>query len=36
MVTYTLKGSISDGIVVERDNIIVDGMEHTVEGTGSL
>ena len=37
-VTYTLTGNITsdaDGIVVERDNIIIDGVGYTVEGTGS-
>jgi len=35
---YTLTGDINsdaDGIVVERDNIVVDGGGHTVQGTGS-
>jgi len=37
-VTYTLTDNITssgDGIVVERDNIIIDGAGHTLEGTGS-
>jgi len=36
-VTYTLTGNITsdaDGIVVERDNIVVDGAGFTVQGTG--
>jgi parallel beta-helix repeat protein len=35
-VTYTLTGNITsnaDGIVVERDNIVIDGAGYTVEGT---
>jgi parallel beta-helix repeat protein len=34
-VTYTLTGNItssSDGITVERDNVIIDGNQHTVQG----
>jgi parallel beta-helix repeat protein len=34
-ITYTFTGNIYDSIVVERDNIVVDGMDYTVEGTGS-
>jgi len=37
-VTYTLTGNITsdaDGIVVERDNIVVDGAGYTVQGTGA-
>jgi parallel beta-helix repeat protein len=37
-VTYTLTGNITsdaDGIVVERDNIIVDGNGYTLQGTGA-
>jgi parallel beta-helix repeat protein len=34
-VTYTFTGNISDFIVVERDNIVVDGAGYTVQGTGS-
>jgi len=36
-ITYTLTGNISsfaDGIVVERDNIVIDGGGYTVKGTG--
>lgn len=32
-ITYTLTGDISDSIVVERDNIIVDGAGYTVQGS---
>src|SRR4030067_1592105 len=32
-VTYTFTGNIYDEIVVKRDNTIIDGMGHTVEGT---
>ena len=31
-VTYTLTGNINDSIVIERDNIVVDGVEYTVQG----
>ena len=34
-VTYTFTANIYDSIVVERDNIIVDGAGYTVKGTGS-
>jgi parallel beta-helix repeat protein len=37
-VTYTLTGNITstaDGIVVERDNIIIDGEGYTIRGTGA-
>jgi len=37
-VTYTLTGNITsdaDGIVVERDKIVVDGAGHAVTGSGS-
>ena len=37
-VTYFLTGSITsdaDGIVIERNNIILDGASHTVQGTGA-
>jgi parallel beta-helix repeat protein len=37
-VTYTLTGNVTsdaDGIVVERDNIVVDGADYTIQGTGS-
>ena len=36
-VTYVLTDNITssaDGIVVERDNIVIDGAGHTLEGTG--
>ena len=32
-VTYTFTGNIYDSIVVERDNIVVDGAGYTVQGT---
>jgi len=35
-VTYTLTGNIYDSIVVERNNIVVDGAGHTVQGTGAI
>ena len=35
-VTYTFTGNINDSIVVERDNIVVDGAGCTVQGTGAL
>jgi len=37
-VTYTLTGNITsdvDGIIIERDNIIVDGAGYTVQGAGA-
>ncbi|MCJ7652539.1 MAG: right-handed parallel beta-helix repeat-containing protein, partial [Actinobacteria bacterium] len=37
-VTYTLTGNITsdaDGMVVERDNIVVDGAGYTIQGVGS-
>jgi len=34
-VTYAFTGNIYDEIVVERDNIVVDGAGYTVQGTGS-
>jgi len=34
-VTYTFTDNIYDEIVVERDNIVVDGVGYTVQGTGS-
>ena len=34
-VTYTFSDSIYDSIVIERDNIIVDGANYTVQGSGS-
>jgi parallel beta-helix repeat protein len=33
-VTYTLTGNINDSIVIERDNIVVDGALYTMEGIG--
>jgi len=35
-VTYTFTDNIYDGIVVERDNIIVDGAGYTVQGSGTV
>jgi parallel beta-helix repeat protein len=32
---YTFTGDISDSIVVERDNIVVDGAGHVLEGAGA-
>jgi len=34
-VTYTFTDNINDSIVVERDNIVVDGANYTVQGPGS-
>ena len=34
-VTYTWTGNIYDSIVVERDNIVVDGAGYTLYGTGA-
>jgi len=34
-ITYTFTGNIYDSIVVERDNIVVDGAGYTVTGSGS-
>jgi len=34
-VTYTLNATINDPIVVERNNIIIDGAGHTVNGPGT-
>ena len=34
-VTYTFTGNINDSIVIERDNIVVDGAGYTLQGTGS-
>jgi len=35
-VTYTFTNNISDSIVVERDNIVVDGANYTIQGKGDL
>jgi parallel beta-helix repeat protein len=34
-VTFTFTGEIHESIVIERDNIVVDGAGHEVQGTGS-
>jgi parallel beta-helix repeat protein len=34
-ITYTLTGNVTDSIVVQRSNIIVDGAGYTVEGDGT-
>ena len=34
-VTYTLTGDVYDSIVVERDNIVIDGNGHLIQGTGN-
>jgi parallel beta-helix repeat protein len=34
-VTYTFAGNINDSIVIERDNIVVDGAGYTLQGTGA-
>jgi parallel beta-helix repeat protein len=34
-ITYTFIGNINESIVVERDNIMVDGTGYTVKGTGT-
>ena len=34
-VTYTFTDNINESIVVERDNIVVDGAGYTLQGTGS-
>jgi len=34
-VTFTLTGNIKDSIVIERNNIIVDGARYAVQGSGS-
>ena len=34
-VTYTFTDNINDSIVVEKDNIVVDGAGYTVQGSGS-
>jgi len=33
-VTYTFTGNVNDSIVVERDNIVVDGVGYILQGTG--
>jgi len=35
-ITYTFTGDIYDSIVVERDNIVVDGASCTLQGTGGI
>lgn len=34
-VTYTFIGDIHDPIIVQRDNIVFDGAEYTIQGTGN-
>ncbi|MCJ7423721.1 right-handed parallel beta-helix repeat-containing protein [Candidatus Bathyarchaeota archaeon] len=34
-ITYTFTGNIYDSIVVERDNIVVDGDDHATQGIGT-
>ena len=34
-VTYTFTDNINDEIIIERDNIVVDGAGYTLQGTGS-
>ena len=34
-VTYALTGNISESVVVDRGNIVVDGAGHTIQGAGS-
>jgi len=34
-ITYTFIGNINESIVVERDNIVIDGAGYTLKGTGS-
>jgi parallel beta-helix repeat protein len=34
-IIYTFTGDINDSIVVERDNIVVDGAGYTLQGTGN-
>jgi parallel beta-helix repeat protein len=34
-ITYTFTGNIYDSIVVERNNIVIDGNEYLLQGTGS-
>jgi parallel beta-helix repeat protein len=33
-VTYTFTGNVNDSIVIERDNITIDGAGHTLQGNG--
>jgi len=33
--SYTFTSDINDSLVVERDNIMIDGADYTVQGTGS-
>jgi parallel beta-helix repeat protein len=33
-ITYTLTGTINESIVIQRNNIILDGAGHTVDGSG--
>jgi parallel beta-helix repeat protein len=33
--TYTFTGNINDSIVIERDNIVLDGAGYTLQGTGT-
>jgi parallel beta-helix repeat protein len=35
-VTYTMTGNINDSIAVERGNIIIDGAQHIIQGTGAI
>jgi parallel beta-helix repeat protein len=35
-VTYTFTGNINDSLVVERNNIMIDGAGYTVQGTGAF
>jgi parallel beta-helix repeat protein len=35
-VTYTFTGDINDSIVVERDNIVIDGQGHILQDSGSV
>ncbi len=34
-VTYTFTGNINDSLVIERENILIDGAGHTLQGNGS-
>jgi parallel beta-helix repeat protein len=34
--TYTFNSNLYDSIVVERDNIVIDGANYTIQGTGAL